>query len=92
VLKGSSYVRWSSITMDFLLGLFIEASGKQGMVVSYVDNRDIDPFVTRLDPCASSLPLKDQFALREWRAAFALEEHVLKRYGSALNGTLFGKT
>src|SRR5579859_6864074 len=68
--------------MDFLIGFFIEASGKQGLVVFYVDGRDIDPLVTRLEPCASGLPFKDQFALREWLAAFALDEYVLKRHGS----------
>jgi hypothetical protein len=62
--------------------MFIEASGIQGLVVCYVDVRDIDPLITRLDPYASGLLFKDQFALREWRAAFALEEHVLKRHGS----------
>ena len=75
-------VKCFSITMAFLLGLCIEASGKQGLAVCYVDDRDVDPLVTRLDPCASGLPFKDQFALTEWPAAFALEEHVLKRHGS----------
>jgi len=68
--------------MDFLLGLCIEASGMQGLAVFYVDERDIEPLVTRLHPCASGLPLKDQFALREWRMAWPWEEHVLKRHHS----------
>jgi len=68
--------------MDFLRGLCIEASGTQGLVVFYEDDRDIDPLVTRLDPYVSGVPFKDQFALREWRAAWALEKHVLKRHGS----------
>src|ERR1035438_3625506 len=62
--------------------MFIETSGIQCLVVRYVDVRDIDPLVTRLDPYASGLPFKDQFALREWRTAFALKKHVLKRHGS----------
>src|SRR5271163_3696120 len=68
--------------MGALLGFFVEASGKKRLVVCYVDDRDIDPLVTRLEPCASGLPFKDQFALGEWRATFALEEHILKRHGS----------
>jgi len=62
--------------------MFIEATGNQGLGICYVDDRDIDPLVTRLDPCASGRPVEDQFALREWRTAFALKEHVLKRHGS----------
>ena len=72
--------------MASLPGFCIEASGKQGFAVFYVDDRDIDPLVTRSDPCASGLPIKDQFALSEWRAAFALEEHLLKRHGSVFVG------
>ena len=62
--------------------MFVEASGNQGLGICYVDDRDIGPLVTRLDPYASGLLFKDQFALREWRTAFALKEHVLKRHGS----------
>ena len=69
-------------TMGSLPGFCIEASGKQALAVFYVDDGDIDPLVTRSDPCASSLSRKGQFALGEWRAALALEEHVFKRHGS----------
>ena len=76
------YIKWPSFTMDFLLSFCVEASRKQDLAEWQVNERGIDPLVTRLDPCTSGLPFKDQFALGEWGAVFASEEHILKRHGS----------
>src|SRR5260370_9210779 len=70
-------------TIHIALRFCVETSRKQDLAILQVNDRGVNLIVGRSGPC---LPrpscVKGQFALREWRLAYAWEEHILKRHGS----------
>jgi hypothetical protein len=65
------------------LGFFVETLGKQDLAILQFNDRGVNPFAGRSDPCVPRPSgVKDQFPLREWRFAYTREEHIFKRTSS----------